>query len=364
MQASPSTTPSRLNHPRARNLLALVSALLLTLLFGVAHATAAVHAKSKAHKRAAVHSKSKKHSTKAHVKKSSKKASSKKKPTSSSTKSSTDTQSTTTQSTATLPAGGGSTTTGVGGSTTTGISAPSISSATTSTSSSGNVLFNGSLISSWWLNQSATTSRTQLVPDPDGAGDTVQQFTTYNSDVAPLTPTINPRSQLVAPDTIITPGNSYWESYEVYIPQNFTFPKNGWVSLGAMVYGYPYGGSPPAEISIENGAFRFQRNAYGPNPYQIAWTTPVVKGQWYRFTWHFDFSGTGWVQLYVNDVQQNLKSGSATVQQLPINLLDATDSKGPWIADEQLYYQLGEYSSVQAYFKNFKLATTQVAAES
>ena len=51
MQSSPSlTTISRINHPRARAVLAFVSALVLSLLFAVSHATAAIHAKAKPHK--------------------------------------------------------------------------------------------------------------------------------------------------------------------------------------------------------------------------------------------------------------------------------------------------------------------------
>lgn len=228
----------------------------------------------------------------------------------------------------------------------------------------GSVLFDGTAITSWWLNQSAAASRVQTVPDPDGAANTAQQFTTYNTDVYPLTPTSNPRSQLDTPMTVLKPGNTYWESFEVYIPQNFTFLENGWVSLETAVYGYPYAGTPPAAISLESGDFRFQRNSHGPDPWQVAWSTPAVKGQWYRFTWHFLFSATGWVELYVNDVQQSLLQGTTLYKQLPINLLDASDYKGPWLSDEQIYYQLGMFPSATAYFKNYKIGTTQLAAES
>jgi hypothetical protein len=356
MQASPPTTQSRLNHPRARNLLALVSALLLALLFGVSHATAAVHAKSRshktaasakvrAHKRAAVHSKSKKHSKKTNVTKGSKKASTKKQPTSSSsTKTSTSTNTPVDSPTTLAPS-------------------PAITPASTPGSTQGSVLFNGTTLTSWLMNQSATSTRTQLVPDPDGQGDTVQQFTTLNTDVKPLTPTVNPRSQLVSPMTVLKAGNSYWESFEVYIPQSLTLPTKGWTSLETPVFGAPWNGSPPASIEFMNGQFRFQRNGVASNPYQIAWTAPVVKGQWYRFTWHFLLASNGWIQLYVNDVLQNLKSGSSTVTQMPISLIDATDSAGPWFSDEQLYYQLGTYQSASVYFKGFQIGTTQAAAE-
>ena len=228
---------------------------------------------------------------------------------------------------------------------------------------SGTVLFDGSAISSWWLNQSATASRVQSVPDPTGAAGTAQQFTTYNSDVAPLTPTNNPRSQLCTPE-IFKSGQQYWESFEIYVPTSFTFSKTGWLFLESAVYGQPWQGQAPLTISIENGAFRFQRNGVGTHPWQIAWTTPVVKGQWYRFTWHFDLSTSGWVELYVNDVQQPLLNGSAQVMRLPIATLDSSDSKGPWYSQEQVYYQHNAYPSATLDFKDYKVGTTQVAAES
>ena len=153
-----------------------------------------------------------------------------------------------------------------------------------------------------------------------------QQFTTYNTDVAPLTPTVNPRSQLDTPE-LFQSGQQYWESFEVYVPQTLTLPTKGWISLESAVYGAPFGGTPPATISINDGAFRFQRNGVGTNPFQVAWTAPVVKGQWYRFTWHFDMAANGWIELYVNDVQQQLKSGSSSVLQLPIAMIDKSDEQ-------------------------------------
>jgi hypothetical protein len=324
MGTSRCASPRGLKIQRAPSGLAFVPALLLAMLFVAGHASAAVHVKSRSHRRTSsrrvrahrppgVHGKS--------VKRHKKKSTARKHSTNRTT-------------------------------------------SRRGSSSVGTILFDGSSLSSWWLNQSATPTRVQIVPDPDGAANTAQQFTTYNTDVYPLTPTANPRSQLVTPTTVLTPGNTYWESFEVFVPQNFTFLSNGWVSLETAAFGYPYAGSPPVELSTENGDFRFQRNGFAPTPWQIAWSTPVVKGQWYRFTWHFLFSAAGWVELYVNDVQQRLKVGTTSVSQLPIAMLDPTDSTGPWISDEQLYYELGNYQSTSVYFKNFKIATTQAAAES
>jgi hypothetical protein len=241
----------------------------------------------------------------------------------------------------------------------TGTSSP----ASTASLPAGTVLFNGAAISSWWMNQSASASRTQMVPDPAGGGGTAQQFTTLNTDVAPLTPTSNPRSQLCSPE-LFKSGQQYWQSFEIYVPTSFTFAKTGWLFLESAVYGAPFNAQPPLTISIENGAFRFQRSGVGAHPFQIAWTTPVVKGKWYRFTWHFDLSASGWVQLYVNDVQQPLLNGSTQVTQLPLATLDSSDYKGPWYSQEQVYFQHNAYQSATIDFKNYAVGTTQAAAES
>jgi hypothetical protein len=339
--------------------LAFLSVLILSVLFAVSHATAAVHAKSRSHKAASTRKvdakrKAKKHAQKTHAVKaaSSKKKKKRRDPTT--TTSTTSTTTTPTQTT-TVPTGTTTTPTTTTPTTTTPTPTPG--------PTQGTVLFNGASISSWYQNQSASTTRTQLVPDPAGLPDMAQQFTTLNTDVAPLTPTVNPRSQLVSPYSVFQPGNTYWESFEVYVPTTQTLPTRGWISLESAVYGAPFGGTPPATISINSGAFRFQRNGGGTNPFQVVWTTPVVKGQWYRFTWHFDLSANGWIELYVNDVQQPLQSGSSTVMQLPIAMLDSSDSQGPWFSQEQLYYQLGALPSAQVYFKNYQVGTTQAAAE-
>ncbi len=142
------------------------------------------------------------------------------------------------------------------------------------------------------MNQSAPPTRVQLVPDPAGAGDIVQQFTTYNTDVAPLTPTVNPRSQLDTPETCSSLAAVLAELRGLHPPEPHARARAGSVSLETAVFGTPSAERRRANISIENGDFRFQRNGVAPTPCQIAWTTPVVKGQWYRFTWHFLFAAT------------------------------------------------------------------------
>jgi hypothetical protein len=235
----------------------------------------------------------------------------------------------------------------------------------TPTGNGGDVIFDGSDPSSW-INQSAFANRTQLVQDPDGGSDDVIRMTADNSDVAPLTPTANPRAQLVSPDDLLVPGMQIWESFDIYLPTDFPVSDsyNGWLALGSPFFGSPYSNTPPEQISIQNGNFEFERNENAPSPWEAAWTMPLVLGRWVRFTWHLDLATGGWAQLYVNDQLQTLNQLGSGYTTLPMDVEDSTNDGGAWAAQLSAYYKLNEYSSVTIYYKDFKIATTQAAAES
>jgi hypothetical protein len=259
----------------------------------------------------------------------------------------------------------------------------------------GDILFNGCNPSYWQSNQSAAANRTVLINDPvTGAGDNTTQVTALDSDVAPATPTDNPRAQLVSPNNIITNGSTYWVSFEVYLPPGTVYPPsapsgsgfpaggtNGWILLNETGYGAPYNGSPPIALDVGNGNFTLQRGGGDPSvtPYQIVWQSPLVRGQWVRFTFHVLHSTSGWFELYMNDVAQGLYDGTSQVPpstgnpnqvvnsdfeyQLPLDYADNSDNTGPWSAYEQVYYKEGSIASLTVDYKGFTVATTQAAAE-
>jgi hypothetical protein len=230
----------------------------------------------------------------------------------------------------------------------------------------GSLLFNGSLLSTWSLNQSATSNRVASVVDPAGTSLPTLSFTTYNDDIAPLTPTLNPRSQLVSPDGVLTPGDTYWESFDLYLPASFptTQPADGWITLQTPVYGSPYSEPPPAEIYIAHGQIRFGTTS-DASPYSLPWYEPIVEQTWIDFTWHFLVSSsesTGWIELYVNGVQVPLNDGNGTVSRLPIALIDPGDAAGPWFSQLQLYYAHNEFPSLNVLYSEFHIATTESMA--
>ncbi|MGO9956045.1 MAG: hypothetical protein ACLP50_08695, partial [Solirubrobacteraceae bacterium] len=150
------------------------------------------------------------------------------------------------------------------------------------------------------MNQSATPGRVQqltgskataVASDGTGSGQTLLSFTTQDSDVFPLTPTSNPRSQLTTPRGTVTEGRPFWESYEVYLPTNFPLARTnlGWLTFGSPFYGAPFAGSPSLGLQLDSGDWRWQGNLYAPGTaWEIYWQTPATLGKWTRFTWYVD----------------------------------------------------------------------------
>jgi hypothetical protein len=226
------------------------------------------------------------------------------------------------------------------------------------------LLFNGTNKRAWAFDQSATSTRIRKVQNPTGPGAALR-FQTYNGDVFPLTPTANPRAQLVTP-LQVRPGNEFWESYEVYVPPNFplTASHHGWIGLGSPAFGAPFAGSPSVGLEIVNGDFRFQRNGYATNPWQIAWQTPLVLGHWIRFTWHVLLSQSGYVQLYMNNQQLELADGTTKSTTLYMPVIDQTNYLGPWYSQLSVYYKHNTFPHVTLYFRAFRIATTEALAVS
>ena len=224
------------------------------------------------------------------------------------------------------------------------------------------LLFNGANKSAW-LDQSATSTRVRRVWNPTQGPGTALKFTAYNGDVFPLTPTLNPRAQLVTP-LPVRPGGQFWESYEIYLPDNFPLAatRNNWLALGSPAFGPPWAGTPSVALSIVDGNFRFQRDGYAADPGQIVWQAPVALGQWIRFTWHVLLSEHGYVQLWMNNQPAELNNGGTLTTTLRMPVLDPGNSAGPWFSQLSLYYKHNAFRQVTAYFRGFRIATTEALA--
>ena len=230
------------------------------------------------------------------------------------------------------------------------------------------LLFRGSKISDFRENQSAPGAVTE-VPDPAGSGKQVLQMTVDNSDVAPITPTHDPRAQVLTP-AIVEPGDETWWHASFYLPENFPSNVPGWVSIIEGPYGPPFGGSPPVSISADDHELRFQRNeTYG---YDVAYRQPIVKGQWVDILLHTKFAREGFVELWVDGQQVTFfqsepdnfnPNDEPETQRLQMRTMDHLNDGGPNFFVLQNYREAGMFPSLTLYQGETRVGTTRASVE-
>ena len=237
-------------------------------------------------------------------------------------------------------------------------------SAQVSASVHGYVLFNGTTKAAWALNQSAAADRITQLDGFDGLAGPVLRFTALDGDIAPATPTNNPRAQLVSP-LLFYPGQVVWESWMMFFPASVPYVSSTqWLALWTPAYGAPFAGSPPTEFVVSGSRLELGRNAHAAVPWQPAWSMPVPRGRWTRFTVHFKFAANGWLALYVDGRAQSLREGlGPTARRLAIALIDASNDAGPNASRIFVYYQQGAFPQVTVYYADFRIALTRAAAE-
>lgn len=239
---------------------------------------------------------------------------------------------------------------------------------TVSNSSGGasDLLFNGTKISDY-SNQSAPGAVT-LVPDPAGSGQQVFRMTVSNADVAPITPTKDPRAQLVTPG-LIKIGDTFWLSTKIYLPSDFPTQPPGWF-CGLQVYGPPFNGSPPWSICFDGPAgkqINWSRNGtYSDMP----WGMPMVKGQWINVLLHEKLASDGFVEMWINGQPVTFFDGStnnphhvASTQHLVMQTADKSNNGGNNTGDLQSYRQVNTLSTSTLYEWPMKIGKTREAVD-
>jgi Polysaccharide lyase len=256
---------------------------------------------------------------------------------------------------------------GVGGHSTTakGMVGQATAVASASKTSSG-LLFEGAGVEDFWVDHSAPGAISE-VPNPLGGGEGVLEMTVHNDDVYPVTPTENPRAELISPD-IIEPGDEFWLSTKFMIPENMP-DVSGWLSL-VSVYGAPFEGASPWRIGIcSNDNLCWQRN--GTYRYDIPWEEPLVKGSWVNVLTHERFGSDGWVEMWIDgqpitffDGGSNNPNHVAATQRLEMQTMDASNGAGPNSAKIMQYREAGMFETASVYFGSLKLGATRAAVGS
>ena len=170
--------------------------------------------------------------------------------------------------------------------------APPVTPETPGTSSSFPV-FDGSHISNYSLLPAAPGAITE-VADPLGSGETVFQMNVNNSDVAPITPTDNPRAQALGPGNI-NAGDEFWLETKFMLPENLPI-------------------SPRLDVTGRDlrRALRRQRplgRRHQRQPILLAAERHLrlgralacpIKGSWVTVLLHERFATDGWVEMWIN----------------------------------------------------------------
>ncbi|HEV7563252.1 MAG TPA: heparin lyase I family protein [Solirubrobacterales bacterium] len=205
-------------------------------------------------------------------------------------------------------------------------------------------IFEGAEINDFEWIQAAPRAITE-VPDPLGSGETVLKMTVDDGDVAPLTPTDNPRAQALSPD-VIEPGDEFWLQTKFMLPQDFP-TVTGWMSL-VSIYGPPFRGSSPWQIGVEGNKFSWMRNS--TYRYDVPWEAPLRKGVWISVLLHERFATDGWVEMWIDGQPVTFFPGSQAAQRLEMKTMDSSNDGGPNSAKIMQYREAGMFETGTVYF--------------
>lgn len=238
--------------------------------------------------------------------------------------------------------------------------------ATESSSTGSALLFNGSHISDFALMQAAPGAITE-VPDPAGGSETALKMKVSNEDVYPITPTENPRAQLLSP-SLFTPGTEYWWHSKFFLPPDFPSSVPGWLTLLEGPYGPPFAGPPPWHIEVSGSTLQWQRNS--TYNWDVPWHMPLVRNQWVNVLVHGRFGTDGWIEMWINGQQVTFfepgtynPNNIASTQRLNMKTMDSSNDGGSNFAVIQSYRKVGMFESVTAYHGPMKIGTTRTSVE-
>ncbi len=231
---------------------------------------------------------------------------------------------------------------------------------------SAGLLFKGTRIRDFRLNQSAPGAVTE-VPDPAGSGSQVLKMTVANSDVFPITPTADPRAQLLSP-SIIDPGEEFWWSGKFFLPSNFPSSVPGWLTVMEGPYGEPFDGTPPWHIEVNGSSLRWSRNS--TYNWDVPWQVPLIKNSWVKVMIHERFGTNGWVEMWVNGQQITFFAPGtynprheASTTRLAMATRDHSNDGGPNFTVIQSYRKAGMFSSVSLFQGPMAIGTTRASVE-
>ncbi len=218
-------------------------------------------------------------------------------------------------------------------------------------------LFEGDQISDFDLIQAAPDAIAE-VSDPLGSAETVFRLTVDEGDVAPVTPTDNPRAQALSP-SLIDPGDEFWLATKFLLPADFPATVPGWLSL-VEIYGPPFAGPSPWRIGIAGDHFSWERN--GTYDWDSPWQMPLVRGRWVELLLHERFASDGWVEMWIDGQRVTFFPGAGnSTDRLAMATMDSSNGGSANHAKLMNYREAGMFESVTVYFGSLRIGETKAS---
>ena len=230
----------------------------------------------------------------------------------------------------------------------------------------GESLFEGSQVNDFELLQAAPGAITE-VTDPKDPSREVLKMTVDNEDVYPITPTSDPRAQLLSPD-VFEPGDEFWWNSEFLLPPDFPASTPGWVTVLEGPYGPPFGGTPPWHIEINGNQMEWGRNS--TYNWDIPWSAPLIRNQWVHVLVHERFGHDGWVEMWINGQQIAFFDGStynpngvSETSKLEMETLDSSNDGGTNFAVILNYREADTLNQATVYQGPMRIGETRESVE-
>jgi hypothetical protein len=211
------------------------------------------------------------------------------------------------------------------------------------------LLFDGSRIAAFDLQ--AAPGAISEVADPAGSGQASFRMSVDDDDVAPITPTDNPRAQALSPP-IIHPGDEFWLQTKFMIPAGMP-EVDGWMSL-VSIYGAPFRGSSPWQIEVSGDRIQWMRN--DTYDYDVPWSMPLTEGRWVNVLLHERFASDGWVEMWIDGQQVSFAGGQ---KRLDMATMDSSNNGGANSAKIMQYREAGMFESASVFFGPLMVGTTR-----
>ncbi len=190
-------------------------------------------------------------------------------------------------------------------------------------------------------------------------------MTVNNADVFPITPTENPRAELVSPP-IVRPGEEVWLHTRFMVPADYpAVPEGGWVSLVSF-YGAPFNGPSPWHLELSGERLQWQRN--GDYEWDVPFQQPLVRGQWTDVLVHEKLAGEGFIEMWIDGRPIDFfssggfnPSDESSTNRLQMATLDSSNGAGANSAKIMQYREAGMFRSGTIYFEGLELGPTRAS---